>query len=55
MKDLNLNIERWSILDTNDATDYMFNIDDVISLADSISWANSDDLICDFNMHEYTH
>lgn len=54
MKELNLNVENWSLVDSHESSESLFNISDVISLTDSISWANTDDL-CDINMHEYTH
>ena len=54
MKELNLNIDNWSLVDSPASSESIFSITDVISLADSISWANTDDL-CDINMHEYTH
>lgn len=54
MKELNLNIDHWSMVNSSDSNEPIFNITDVITLADNISWANIDDL-CDFNQHEYTH
>lgn len=55
MYPLDLNIEDWSRVDTYDLSEPDFNVADVIALTDNISWANSEDMICDFNMHEYTH
>lgn len=57
MYPLDLNIEDWSGVHTHthDLSEHDFKVADVIALADDISWANSEDMICDFNMHEYTH
>lgn len=54
MKELNLNIERWSMLDFNEPETMELDALDqeVVSLADDISSANIDDF-CDYNNHEY--
>jgi hypothetical protein len=55
MYPLDLNIEDWSRVNDSDPSEHHFNVADVIALTDTISWTNSEDMICDFNMHEYTH
>ena len=51
---LNLNIENWSMLDNLDSSESFPDVTDVVSLADNISMANTDDL-CDLNSFNYTH
>jgi hypothetical protein len=55
MLELNLNIDNWALVTSHEPMESSFSVSDVIALADNISWANSEDGICDFNMHEYTH
>lgn len=52
MQPLNLNIENWSMLDFADCSESVPTIADVVSLADDISNANTDDL-CDLLNHQY--
>jgi len=54
MQIINLEIPRWSLVESFDPTESADHYIDIASLADDISWANIDDL-CDFNQHEYTH
>jgi len=51
---INLNLERWSLVGELDNDEYYTTtITDIVSLAESISWANIDDIYDIY--HEYTH
>lgn len=54
MKELNLNIERWSMLDSNETEPMDFDSieQELVSLADDISNTNIDD-VYDINNREY--
>lgn len=54
MKDINLNIDHWSMVSDFDQSEVIAYVADVIAMADDISFANNDDML-DINMREYTH
>jgi len=54
MKEVNLNIERWSLVSDHEPLETVYIHADLISLLDDISNANTDDVL-EINMHEYTH
>jgi hypothetical protein len=53
IKPLNLNIDHWSMLDFTDSSEPQTFTQDIVSTLESISVANIDDVLCDFNDHEY--
>lgn len=55
MKDINLNIDHWSMVSDSDHSEAIAHITDVIAMADYISSANNDDDALEINMREYTH
>jgi hypothetical protein len=54
MQIINLEIPRWSLVESLDQIEILDHQIDIASLADDISQANYFDL-CDLNLHEYTH
>jgi hypothetical protein len=55
MKELNLNIDHWSMLDFNDSSESQTFNQDLIATLDNISNTNISDSLCDLNDHEYVH
>ena len=55
MKELNLHVENWSILDFTDQPEPVRNYADISAMADDISNTIITDSFCDLNNHEYTH
>jgi methylaspartate ammonia-lyase len=55
MKELNLHVENWSMLDFTDKPEQIRTYADLSALADDISNAIISDSFCDLNDHEYTH
>lgn len=53
IKILNLNIDHWSMLDFVDSSEPQQFHHDIVSTLESISHANIDDVLCDYNDHEY--
>lgn len=54
MKEVNLNIDHWSMVTDHEPAETVYIHADLISLLDDISNANTDDVL-EINMHEYTH
>ena len=54
MKEVNLNIDHWSMVTDHEPTESVVFVYDLVSLLDDISNANTDDVL-EINMHEYTH
>ena len=54
MKEINLNIDHWSMVTDHEPTESVYIFADLVSLLDDISNANTDDVL-EINMHEYTH
>lgn len=55
MKELNLHVENWSMLDFSDHSEPVRHYADVSAVADDISITIISDGLCDLNDHEYTH
>ena len=54
MKEVNLNIDHWSMVTDHEPAETVYIHADLISLLDDISNANTDNVL-EINMHEYTH
>lgn len=54
-KSLNLNIDHWSMVESQDSTEYFPIFNDLISLIDDISSANIYNILCDAEHREYVH
>lgn len=53
IKPLNLNIDHWSMLDFADSDQPEICHRDLVATFEGISQANINDVLCDFNDHEY--
>lgn len=54
MKEVNLNIDHWSMVGDYEPTESTVYVYDLVSLLDDISNANVDELI-ELNLQEFTH